>query len=363
MVDDIQFLNHAIRLGARRLGRTWPNPAVGCVLVKNGAIIAAAATAESGRPHAETQALAMAGDAARGATAYVSLEPCAHQGATPPCAQALIDAGMARVVYACDDPDPRVNGKGAAMLTAAGIAVEKKLLPEAIRSHRGFIGRVQHGLPYVAAKIATSLDGAMADSTGKSQWITGEKARAHGHGLRSQFDAIVTGIGTVLADNPAFTVRAPAAHHPQLVRVIAARTLSIPMHYQLVKTAEQQPTWIITTHDAVEQAASHATDLREAGVKFLVIDEVTPATLLAALGAEGTTRVLVEAGPTLTGAFLAAKAIQTLHWYRAPILLGNTSANGRFALDTTLATAQRAPLTQTITLGEDTCSIYEWESH
>ena len=361
---DRSFLNHAIRLGARGLGRTWPNPSVGCVIVKNGTIIAAAHTGETGRPHAETIALGMAGDAARGATAYVSLEPCAHHGHTPPCAEALINAGIARVVYACDDPDMRVNGKGSAMLQNAGIAVEKKHIPDAARIHRGFIRRVQRGLPHVAIKLATSLDGHMADGRGTSQWITGEKARHHGHGLRSRFDAIITGIGTVLADDPQLTVRAPLPSHERLVRVVCDRALRLPLHSQLVQTADQQATWVITTPEGVESAASHATDLREAGVKFLVVENATflPRTILQTLAAEGITRALVEAGPGLTTAFLAAGEVETLYWYRAPILLGNTGALAITALDVTLKNAARATPTQSIALGDDRCDIYEYEA-
>ena len=335
------------------------------MLVKKGEIIATAHTGESGRPHAEAMALEIAGKAARGATAYVSLEPCAHHGNTPPCARALIDAGIGRVVIACSDPDPRVNGAGVTMLEAARIPVEKKLLPAATLSHRGFIRRVQHGLPYVAAKLATSLDGHMADRSGKSQWITGEKARQHGHGLRSQFDAVITGIGTVLADDPQLTVRAPQPSHERLVRVVCDRTLRLPLHSQLVQTANSQATWVVTTPEGVEGAASHATDLREAGVKFLVIenDTLSPQAILKALAAEGITRALLEAGPGLTTAFLAAKAIETLYWYRAPILLGNTGAAAITALDTSLETAARATPTQTVLLGDDVCSIYEFGNH
>jgi diaminohydroxyphosphoribosylaminopyrimidine deaminase/5-amino-6-(5-phosphoribosylamino)uracil reductase len=358
--QDIHFLHHALRLSARGLGRTWPNPSVGCVLVKNGVVLAAAVTADTGRPHAETQALAAAGGAARGATAYVTLEPCAHHGQTPPCAQALIDAGIARVVVAAIDPDPRVSGQGMAMLEAAGVAVEKILLPEAARLHRGFFKRLACGLPYVAMKLATSLDGHMADEHGTSQWITGPAARAHGHALRAQFDAVVTGIGTVLADDPQLTVRLPGLPHARLVRVVCDRRLRLPLDCQLVRTAEHQPTWVITTAEAIEQVASHATDLREAGVKFLVLEGDTPAShILRALGAEGITRVLVEAGPALSTAFLAARAVETLHWYHAPILLGNTGAAAISGLHTALADAARAQLTAHVALGGDHCDIYE----
>jgi len=181
---DSSFLLHAHRLAARGLGRTWPNPTVGCVIVQGENIVGAARTADGGRPHAETQALAMAGDAARGATAYVTLEPCAHHGKTPPCAQALIDAGVARVVIGGVDPDPRVSGKGVAMLRAAGIEVEELLLPEAAALNAGFFRRVQHGMPYVSMKLATSSDFFMARNDGGGQWLTGPFARQHGHRIR-----------------------------------------------------------------------------------------------------------------------------------------------------------------------------------
>lgn len=177
---DVHFLNHAVRLAQRHAGRCWPNPSVGCVLVRHDQVIATAVTAEGGRPHAETQALQ--GIDARGATAYVTLEPCAHQGKTPPCATSLMEAGIARVVYACEDADPRVNGKGAAMLRAAGIAVQHLPLAEATAHHRGFLRRVQHGLPETWMKLATSADGVMADPA--SPFITGAQARLHGHALR-----------------------------------------------------------------------------------------------------------------------------------------------------------------------------------
>ena len=358
---DPHFLAHAIRLGARGLGRTAPNPSVGCVLVKNDIILATAVTGDGGRPHAETIALHAAGNAARGATAYVSLEPCAHHGKTPPCAEALINAGIARVVIAALDPDPRVAGRGIAMLEAAGIAVEQKLSPEAARLHRGFFKRLVTSMPYVALKLATSLDGYMADSSGQSRWITGEPARAHGHRLRAQVDAMVTGIGTVLADDPELTARLPGLTHPNLERVICDRKLRLPLKSNLVRSANRQPTWVITTAEAIEQAASHATELREAGVKFCVTEEhaLSPATILRTLGAEGITRVLIEAGPTLSTAFLAANAVDTLYWYRAPKLFGNTGAAAITALDTSVADPASWRLVEGFTFGDDQCHCYE----
>lgn len=358
---DLHYLQHALRMGARNLGRTWPNPSVGCVIVKNDRVVAATTTGETGRPHAETEALRVAGNAARGATAYVTLEPCAHHGKTPPCAQALIDAGIARVVIAADDPDPRVGGKGEAMLRAACITVDKLILPEAARQHRGFFRRVQHELPYVAMKLATSLDGQMSDHTGASQWITGASARAHGHGLRATMDAVVTGIGTVLADDPRLTVRLPGIDHTRLVRVVCDRHLRIPLASQLVTTAESQPTWVITTAEGVEKAASHATDLRERGVTLLVLEDqaLYAKNMLHALAQQGLTRVLIEAGPALSTAFLSAACVDQLTWYRAPILLGNRGTHAITGLTTALATASRAHRAAYFPLGDDACEVYE----
>lgn len=361
---DIHFLHHALRIGARNLGRTWPNPSVGCVLVKGGHVIAAAATAETGRPHAETQALQQAGSLARGATAYLTLEPCTHVGQTPSCAQALIEAGISRVVFACEDVDPRVAGKSDDMLRRAGITVEKILLPLAADQHRGFFRRVQHGMPYVAMKLASSLDGKMRDHVGQSQWITGATARAHGHRLRAQFDAIVTGIGTVLADDPQLTVRLPGADHPRLVRVVCDRHVRLPLDSQLVRSAETQPVHLITTAEGVELAASHANDLRERGVTMVVLEDQSlyPQNILHALSEAGLTRVLIEAGPTLSTAFLAAACVDTLHWYRAPMLLGSGGMAAVGPLDVALEHAKRARRTVQIPLGDDSLEVYEMPS-
>ena len=354
---DTQFLTQALRLAALGLGRTWPNPTVGCVLVKNNEVIAEARTADTGRPHAEAQALAIAGNAARGATAYVTLEPCSHHGKTPPCAQALIDAGIARVVYTTTDPDPRVAGRGIAMLRAGGIDVEKIDLPEADALNRGFFRRVQQGLPHVAMKLATSRDNFLSHGDGKRQWITGEFARAHGNALRAQYDAILTGIGTVLADDPELTVRGGNAPNPFLVRVIADRNLRLPLNSKLVRTANQQPVWVITSAEAVELAASHATELREAGVTFLVVEdkELPPKIILQTLAAEGITRLLIEAGSQLSSAFLAARLVETLHWYQAPNTLQNAGKAAIPVLDTLRAGAPE----ESRVLGIDTYERYE----
>ncbi len=361
MREDQHFLDHAIRMGAQGMGRTWPNPSVGCVLVKDGQLLAAARSADGGRPHAETQALAIAGAAARGATAYVSLEPCAHHGGTPPCAQALIDAGIARVVIATTDPDPRVSGKGMAMLDDAGIAVTTLTSPTATHDLRGFFRRVTEGIPHTAMKLATSLDGRITDAQGASQWITGAPARAHTHRLRARFDAILTGIGTALADDPELTVRLPGLHHTHGVRIVCDRKLRLPLNSKLLRVIDVQPLWLVTSALAVEQAASHATDLREAGVILHVVEDeaLAPATILRTLGAEGISRVLVEAGSTLSTAFWASGLVETLHWYRAPIVLGDGGKPAIAGLDTTLGDAQRLIPAAQMALGVDHYTCYE----
>lgn len=360
--NDQFYMQHALRVGARNLGRTWPKPSVGCVLVKNNQVIAAACSADlGGRPHAEEIALEQAGAAARGATAYVTLEPCAHQSANGPCAQQLIDAGIARVVIAQSDPDERTSGKGIAILHDAHIDTRLLNLTEAAQQHRGFFRRVRHGLPYVIMKLATSADAQMADKNGKSQWITGEAARLHGHALRSHVDAVLTGIGTVLADDPRYTLRLPGDDHVRLARVIADRQLRLPLESQMVRTADQHPVWVATTATAVEEKASHATALREAGVELIILEDsgFYPFNILQALAKAGITRLLIEAGPSLSTAFLSAACVDTLYWYRAPILLGNTGHAAVAELQAALADTVRARKVLHQAFGDDSLDIYE----
>src|SRR5579862_7078692 len=214
---DLMAMRGALSLARRGLGNTWPNPAVGCVLVREGRVVGRGWTQPGGRPHAETEALARAGRAARGATAYVTLEPCCHHGRTPPCADALIAAGLSRVVAAIEDPDPRVAGGGLARLRAAGLDVESGLCAaEAAEINAGFLSRLRLGRPLVTLKLATSLDGRIATASGESRWITGGPARERAHLLRATHDAILVGTDTVIADNPELTCRLPglAGHSP-----------------------------------------------------------------------------------------------------------------------------------------------------
>ncbi len=314
----------AIALSRRALGTTWPNPAVGCVIVQDGAIVAQGVTAPGGRPHAEAQALAMAGAAARGATAYVSLEPCSHHGQTPPCADALIAAGIARVVVAAGDPDPRVNGAGLARLRGAGIEVLHGVLErEAGEVLAGFFSRVQRGRPLVTLKLAATLDGRIATASGESQWITDTQARRAAHALRGQHDAVLVGVGTVLADDPDLTCRVPGYTPRPCVRVIADSHLRTPLMSRVVATSGQAPTWILH-RDGADPARAAA--LANAGVRCLHVAHddmgVDPAASLATLGEAGLTRVLAEGGARLAAALLRAGLVDRLAWFTAPALMG-----------------------------------------
>lgn len=357
---DAQMMRYALRLAERGLGRCWPNPAVGCVLVKRGQVIAAARTADGGRPHAEALALQIAGSEARDATAYVSLEPCAHHGKTPPCAQTLIDAGVSRVVVACGDPDPRVSGKGIAMLKAAGITVDTSVLEaEALKLNSGFFSRIHHNRPLLAMKLATSLDGRITNGKGESQWITGAEARNYAHSLRTRHDAILTGIGTVLADNPALTCRLPGMEMQSPVRVILDSQLRLPPDSQLAQTARQVPVWVITTSsDAAKRSV-----LETAGVQVMQVDadngRINIQAALAWLAGQGITRVLAEGGAALNGSLWQSGFIETLYWFRAPIILGETGTPAlACAVSIAPSDLPRLKRENTIPLGSDLLEIY-----
>jgi diaminohydroxyphosphoribosylaminopyrimidine deaminase/5-amino-6-(5-phosphoribosylamino)uracil reductase len=318
------FMRAAIALSRRAAGTTWPNPNVGCVIVKDGAIVAHGVTAPGGRPHAETQALAMAGDAARGATAYVTLEPCSHYGQTPPCAQALIDAGIARVVIAVRDPDTRVDGAGAAMLRHAGIEVIGGVLEaEARAAMQGFLMRVSQDRPAVTLKLATTLDGRIATAAGDSQWITGTPARKSAHGLRGRHDAIMVGVGTVLADDPDLTCRIPGYAPRAAPRIVADSHLRTPLTARIVASAQDKPTWILH-RDGADPARIEA--LTAAGVTCLETagDEmgIDPAAALSALAQAGLTSILLEGGARLAAAMLRAGVVDRLVLYQAPGIIG-----------------------------------------
>jgi diaminohydroxyphosphoribosylaminopyrimidine deaminase/5-amino-6-(5-phosphoribosylamino)uracil reductase len=352
----------ALSLGARGLGRVWPNPAVGCVIVQAGRILGRGWTAPGGRPHAETQALAQAGSQARGATAYVSLEPCAHHGRTPPCAEALIRAGIARVVTAIDDPDPRVAGQGHALLRAAGVAVVTGVLADrAARTHRGFLTRQRAGRPMVTLKLATSLDGRIATASGESRWITGPEARRHVHALRARHDAVLIGAGTARADDPALTVRG-MGDMGQPVRIIAARTLDLPLAGGLAQRAGAGPLWLL--HGAGDAPQARLDAWRGLGADLLPVAvqgrSLDPVAMLAALGARGITRVLCEGGGTLAASLLGAGLVDEISAHGAGLAIG---AEGRPALGAlgigALTEAPRFRLLGVEAVGGDVISHWE----
>lgn len=292
----------ALRLAERGLGRTWPNPAVGCVVARDDRIVGRGWTQPGGRPHAEVEALRRAGARALGATAYVSLEPCAHYGRTPPCTMALLQAGVRRVVAAAPDPDPRVDGRGIAQLRQAGVEVETGVMQaEALALNAGFILRVRAGRPLVTLKLATSLDGRIATRTGASQWITGEVARARAHQLRATHDAILIGSGTALADDPALTCRLPGLEDRSPVRVVLDGRLRLPPTSRLAQSAREVPTWVVTRAGADPGCAAA---LEQQGVEVLTVGvdgggRPDVGLALAALAGRGITRVLVEGGAEL----------------------------------------------------------------
>ncbi|HYF84928.1 bifunctional diaminohydroxyphosphoribosylaminopyrimidine deaminase/5-amino-6-(5-phosphoribosylamino)uracil reductase RibD [Azospirillum sp.] len=325
---DRHFMRAALTLAARGLGRTWPNPAVGCVLARDGAVMGRGWTQPGGRPHAETEALARArilSGGAEGATAYVTLEPCNHYGKTPPCALALVEAKVARVVVACQDPDPRVAGGGLARLRDAGIEVVTGVCEaEALALNEGFFNRITLGRPLVTLKVASTLDGRIATRTGESQWITGPTARAWGHRLRASHDAILVGIGTALADDPELTCRLPGLSDRSPVRVVVDSSLRLPPAAKLATGAGRIPTWVVTgpTPDSARLEALTALGVEVLPVPAGMDGRVDPAAALSALASRGITRVLVEGGAAMAGALLGAGLVDRLEWFRAASLIG-----------------------------------------
>ncbi|MBL9096098.1 MAG: bifunctional diaminohydroxyphosphoribosylaminopyrimidine deaminase/5-amino-6-(5-phosphoribosylamino)uracil reductase RibD [Alphaproteobacteria bacterium] len=348
----------ALTLARRGLGRVWPNPAVGCVIVgQEGNIVGRGWTQDGGRPHAETEALRRAADAARGATAYVSLEPCAHHGQTGPCAEALIAAGVARVVSATEDPDARVAGQGHAKLRAAGIAVEIGVrAAEARRVNEGFFARVLNRRPSITLKLATTLDGKIALPSGASRWITGERAREHVHLLRAQHDAVMVGVGTALADDPELNCRLPALGPKRNPRIVVDSLARLPGTSKLAQTAREQPVWLLT---AAVQAASA---LAAQGVEVLPVPATQQGLDLSAalntLAERGLTRVLVEGGATLAASLLAADLVDHVLWYRAPTIMGEGLAALASMNVSDLGALPRFHHVETMRLGQDMLETY-----
>jgi diaminohydroxyphosphoribosylaminopyrimidine deaminase / 5-amino-6-(5-phosphoribosylamino)uracil reductase len=319
---DQRFMRESLNLAQRMLGFTTPNPAVGCVIVQGGKIVGHGATAPGGRPHAETQALAMAGARSRGATAYVSLEPCAHQGQTPPCARALIEAGIMRVVAGCQDPFPAVRGRGLAMLRRAGIVTKLGVLEEeCLRVNEGFFTRVTLGRPFVILKLAMSLDGRIAAASGDSRWISSSESRQMVHRWRREADAVMVGAGTVIADNPRLTCRIEDGRDP--VRIVVDGRLRCPPGATIFRQRSKAPTILVTTSKNAGRARRRYT-----GKQTEVIgaasdgDGVSLAGLMREFGERGWAKVLIEGGAHLAAAAMAAGIVDRLAIFVSPRIIG-----------------------------------------
>ena len=329
MTDDYRFMARALHLAERGLFTTDPNPRVGCVLVKAGEVIGEGWHQWAGEAHAEINALRVAGERAKGATAYITLEPCCHHGRTPPCSDALIAAGISRVVVAMEDPNPRVAGQGLAQLQKAGITTQHGVMQaQAEALNPGFIQRMRHGRPYVRGKMAMSLDGRTAMASGESQWITGAAARRDVHRLRARSSAIVTGIGTVLADDPSLTVRLgniedgkPAANIRQPLRVVLDSQLQMPVSAKLLSQAGQ--TLVLTVSEDTQKAAQLSAAGAEVEVLAAHNGRLDLAAVMTCLAHREINEVMVEAGATLCGAMLQAGLFDELVIYMAPLIMGD----------------------------------------
>ena len=358
--DHRRHMAHALRLGRRGQGNCWPNPAVGCVIVQGDRIVGRGWTQPGGRPHAETEALAQAGALARGATAYVTLEPCAHHGQTPPCAEALIKAGVARVVAPFEDRDPRVAGQGFAMLRAAGIEViTGPGFEEAARDHAGFFFKQEQGRPFLTLKLATTLDGRIATATGESQWITGSEARRMVHAQRATHDAVMVGAGTARADDPSLTVRDMGVTR-QPVRVVVSRRLDVPLMSNLARTAGDVPVWLCHGPD-VDPPLKQAWE----GLGATLIEcnlsgrQIDLRSVLQGLGAAGLTRAFCEGGGQLAASLLSAGLVDELITFTAGLALG---AEGQPALGALgierLGEAQRFTRAELRPVGSDVMTVW-----
>lgn len=358
---DRWHMRAAIGLASRGLGSVAPNPAVGCVIVNGGRVAGRGFTQKGGRPHAETEALREAGDLARGATAYVSLEPCSHHGKTPPCADALIASGVARVVIATTDPDPRVSGDGVARLRAAGIEVTEQVCEAEARAvNEGFFRRVGDGRPMVTLKLATSLDGMIGALGGDSRWITGDEARRAGHLLRARHDAVLTGVGTVLADDPMMDCRIEGMGHMSPIRVVADSSLRTPLDSQLVRTARQVPLLLVTTEHA---AAAHGERYTAAGAEVLTVPTAAGGldmdAMLRMLAVRGITRVLAESGRAVAGSLLRADVVDRVAWFRAAAVIGGDGVTAVQSLGVVKVAAMPRFMPDTqVRLGQDVLETY-----
>lgn len=358
--DDTRYMRAALNLGRRGQGNTGPNPAVGCVIANAGRIVGRGWTQPGGRPHAETVALAQAGPLASGATAYVTLEPCAHHGQTPPCADALIAAGIVRVAIAVQDRDPRVDGAGIERLKAAGISVTTGVCKDAAQSDlAGFLLRVEQGRPLVTLKLASSFDGRIATGTGESQWITGPAARRSVHAMRARHDAVMVGGGTARQDDPSLTVRGLGITH-QPARVVVSRRLDLPLMGALARTAHEIPVILCHGRDAEPMLQKTWRDL---GATLLPCaargTQLDPRDILQQLGTHGLTRVFCEGGSALAAALIEADLVDRLVGFTAGLAIGAEGLPNIGALGLgKLQEAARFELHSVRQVGADIC--HEW---
>ena len=360
--DDIRFMMLALTLGRRGLGNAWPNPAVGAVVVKNGVVVGRGWTQPGGRPHAEVEALGRAGEAGRGATLYATLEPCSHHGKTPPCVDAIMAAGVARVVSSLEDPNPKIAGQGHARLRAAGVSVTLGVCAdEARRAHAGHIRRVRDGRPHVTLKLAVSADGKAGLAGRRPAAITGERARERVHLMRAMNDAVLTGIGTVLADDPLLTCRLPGMEHRSPVRVVLDSELRQPPTSRLAASAARALDWTFAGETVAQERERALTDL---GVEVLRVPgangRLDLGAVLRGLAGRGITRVMVEAGPILSAALVAADLVDEAALFRSPREIG---ADGIDALDglplTALTQSTKLRWVSSEAVGTDSLDVFE----
>lgn len=331
--QDDQYMQRALDLAALALGRTSPNPVVGAVIVKDGVIVGEGYHQKAGTPHAEIHALRQAGEHARGADIYVTLEPCSHYGKTPPCVSSLIEAGIKRVVAAVLDPNPLVSGQGINILKQAGIQTQVGVLEQSARRlNEAFFKYISTKRPMVALKTAMTMDGKIATCQGKSRWITGEEARQYVHRLRSQYDAIMVGIGTVLADDPLLNTRLENEEARDPVRIIVDGHLSLPLASQIVKTSDKLRTLVYTSHTADEYREAA---LKERGLEVIRIegchDNLDLGNLVDDLGRRKLISVLVEGGSGLNASLMEQRLVNKLYWFIAPKIVGGIKAPGPIA--------------------------------
>ena len=357
--QDSRFMALAHALGRRGFGSAWPNPAVGAVIVRDdGRVVGRGWTQPGGRPHAEIEALARAGPAARGATIYVTLEPCSHQGRTPPCADAIAAAGIKRVVSAIEDPNPAVAGRGHARLRAAGIALDIGLgVEEARRAHAGHVLRMREGRPRVLLKLAISADGKAGLAGPRPMAITGEPARARVHLMRAMNDAILIGIGTALADDPLLTVRLPGMADRSPVRVVLDSALRLPLTSALVNSAAETPVWAVGAPEAPAEGARGLEGQRVNVLSAAAHDgKLDLRAVLKLLAQHGITRLMVEGGPTVAAAFVAADLVDEAALFRSPKVVGATGIDAGMPVE---MLARRLRLVGRDTVGDDSVEFLE----